>query len=171
MFEKFYPTIYVNSVYDMDFQKLFDEGYRGFMADVDNTLVRHDAPHDEEAVAFFDRIKKIGFKTCIVSNNTEERVKTFAEGVGSDYVFLAGKPDKKGYLEAIEKMGTTCENSFFAGDQLFTDIYGANNAKVKSVLVRPIDKDPIFNIKLKRVGEAIVKPFYKRYARKHPADL
>ena len=71
----------------------------------------------------------------------------------------------KGYLKAMKKMGTTRENTLFVGDQLFTDIWGANNAKLHSILVKPIDKKEEIQIVLKRFLEY---PIIKLYLVKHP---
>ena len=75
------------------------------------------------------------------------------------------------YLEAMRRCGGTKLTTLFMGDQLFTDIYGANRAGLKSILVKPIFLDPEFQIRLKRLGERIVMPFYFRYRKKHPASL
>ena len=53
MLEKFYPGEYVDSTYEIDFDRLYEEGYRGVLFDIDNTLVRHGAPADERACALF----------------------------------------------------------------------------------------------------------------------
>ena len=162
MFHKFYPTVYAPSAYAVDFSKLYKKGYRALILDIDNTLVEHGAPPNEKAVAFFENLREIGFRTCIISNNHEPRVKSFAEGVGSDYIFDAGKPSRKGYEEAMRRMGAKKEETLFMGDQLFTDIFGANRAGIKSILVKPIKIDPEIQIRLKRIGERIVLPFYLR---------
>ena len=67
--------------------------------------------------------------------------------------------------------GGTWENTVFMGDQLFTDVWGANRAGVRSILVKPIQKDTEIQIRLKRLGERVVLPFYFRYRRKHPKEL
>ena len=41
MFKKFYPYAYVESVFVIDYQKLYEKGYRGLIFDIDNTLVHH----------------------------------------------------------------------------------------------------------------------------------
>lgn len=171
MFRKFYPTVYVSSAYAVDFSKLYQKGYRALILDIDNTLVKHGEPPTEKALAFFDELRAIGFSTCIISNNHEPRVKSFADAVESDYLFDAGKPSRKPYLEAMKRCGGTKGNTLFMGDQLFTDIYGANRAGIRSILVKPIFLDPEFQIRLKRFGERIVMPFYFRYRKKHPASL
>ena len=171
MFLKFYPTIYAKSAYIVDFQKYYNEGYRALILDVDNTLVEHGAPPNEQAVAFFDKVRKIGFKTCIISNNHEPRVLPFAMAVDSPYIYDAGKPKRKGYLKAMKICGSTNKNSIFMGDQLFTDIWGANRVGMRSILVKPIKYDTEIQIRLKRLGEKIVLPFYLRYRRRHPTDF
>ncbi len=171
MFKKFYPTIYAESAYIVDFQEIYDKGYRVLILDVDNTLVEHGAPANDQAIAFFDKVRKIGFQTCIISNNHEPRILPFATAVASDYIFDAGKPSQKGYQKAMKLCGGTLENSLFMGDQLFTDIWGANRAGLKSILVKPIKYDTEIQIRLKRLGEKIVLPFYFRYRKKHPASL
>lgn len=171
MFKKLYPTIYAESAYIVDFQKYYNKGFRALILDVDNTLVEHGAPADERAKEFFKKMREIGFRTCIISNNHEPRIKPFASIVGSPYIFDAGKPGTKGYLKAMEICNSTRENSIFMGDQLFTDVWGANRAGIPSILVKPIKNDTEIQIRLKRLAEKIVLPFYLRYQKKHPGDL
>ena len=161
MFKKFYPREYYSSTFVIDFEKYYEEGYRGLLFDIDNTIVGHDAPYDENAVHFFDRLKKTGFKSCLVSNNSDARVRPFAEGVGCEYVCNAKKPDPSGYIKAMELLGCDTANTLFIGDQLFTDIWGANNAGVYSILVRPLGGEILTRIKIKRKGEKVVLFFYK----------
>ena len=53
MFERFFPDRYVASTYVIDFEKLYEQGFRGLIFDIDNTLVPHGAPADERAVGCF----------------------------------------------------------------------------------------------------------------------
>ena len=106
MFKTFYPDEYVASTYVLDFEKMYREGCRGLVFDIDNTLVPHGAPADERAICLFDRLRSIGFDTCLISNNQEPRVKPFAEKVQSKYVFNAHKPSTKNYIKAMELMQT-----------------------------------------------------------------
>ena len=39
MFEKFFPDEYLGSTYKIPFEKLYEQGYRGVIFDIDNTLV------------------------------------------------------------------------------------------------------------------------------------
>lgn len=165
MFKMFYPDDYIASVYVIKFEELYQKGYRGLIFDIDNTLVPHGAPADERAIQLFERLRKIGFATCLISNNQEPRVKPFAEKVGSQYVFDAHKPSTKNYKKAMELMHTEEETSIFIGDQLFTDVWGAKRTGIRSILVKPIYKKEEIQIVLKRYLEKVVLYFYKRERR------
>ena len=140
MFDVFFPDDWVDSTYDIDFDRLYEQGYRGLLFDIDNTLVPHGAPADDRAKELFSRLHGLGMKTALVSNNGEERVRPFAEKVESIYLYKAGKPKKDGYEKAMQQMGTDTENTLFVGDQIFTDIFGGNRAGLDTVLTEPIDK-------------------------------
>lgn len=162
MLKTFYPDDYIASTYVIPFEELYKKGYRGLIFDIDNTLVPHGAPADERAITLFERLRKIGFDTCLISNNQESRVKPFADRVGSKYVFDAHKPSTKNYKKAMGLMKTSKENTLFVGDQLFTDIWGAKRTGMKSILVKPIHPKEEIQIVLKRYLEKIVLFFYKR---------
>ncbi len=162
MFDMFFPDQYVASTYVIDFEKLYGEGYRGLIFDIDNTLVPHGAPADQRAVALFERLKKMGFRCCLISNNQEPRVKMFNREIQVDYVYDAHKPSTKNYVKAMEIMGTDRSNTLFIGDQLFTDVWGAKRAGIRNILVKPIHPKEEIQIVLKRYLERIVLYFYKR---------
>ena len=162
MFDMFFPDRYAVSAYVIDFEKLYERGYRGVIFDIDNTLVPHGAPADERAVRLFKRLKEIGFACCLISNNQEPRVKMFNEKIQTDYVYNAHKPSTKNYRKAMEIMGTDMDTTVFVGDQLFTDVWGAKRSGIASILVKPIHPKEEIQIVLKRYLERIVLYFYKR---------
>ena len=166
MFQNLYPDEDVDSAYQIDYQKYYDQGYRGILFDVDNTLVEHNQPVTLVAIELFQTLNEMGFKTCIISNNRDERVKPLAEALESDYVYKAGKPSARGYVQGMEQMGTTPETTLFIGDQIFTDIWGAKKAGIYSILVKPIDKKEEIQIVLKRRLEWIILYFYKKTMKK-----
>ena len=157
LFSNMYPDEYFDSAYDIDYKKMYDNGYRGVIFDIDNTLVPQDAPADERSISLLNELRRIGFKVMILSNNKQPRVKKFAEAFDFhlDNICRAGKPSRKGYNRAMEHMGTTKENTFFVGDQLFTDIWGANRSGMHSILVKPMDPREEIQIVMKRKIEKI----------------
>ena len=166
MFQRFYPGEYVDSTYGIDFEGLYREGYRGIIFDIDNTLVPHGAGADERAKALFGRLKELGFSCCLLSNNKEARVKMFNDDVQVEYIYDAHKPSTANYRRAMELLGTDETSTVFVGDQIFTDIYGANRAGIRTILVKPIHPREEIQIVLKRYLEKIVLFFYRRKVKK-----
>ena len=166
MLERFYPGEYVDSTYEIDFDRLYEDGYRGVIFDIDNTLVPHGAPADERACALFAHLKELGYHCMLLSNNKEPRVKMFNDAVQVSYIYKAGKPNPANYRKAMEQMGTDEKNTLFVGDQIFTDVYGANRTGIRTILVKPIHPKEEIQIVLKRYLEKIVLFVYRRKCQK-----
>ena len=82
MFQNLYPDEEYRSSYEISYESYYQKGLRGILFDVDNTLVEHDQPVTIEAIALFEKLRKIGFEVCIISNNKEPRVKPLADTLG-----------------------------------------------------------------------------------------
>lgn len=162
MFERFFPDDYVKSTYVIPFEKLYEEGIRGVIFDIDNTLVPHGAPADKRAEELFAKLKRIGISSCLLSNNQEPRVKMFNKNINTNYIFNAHKPSVKNYEKAMKIMGTDKSSTLFVGDQLFTDVWGAKRTGIRNILVQPIHPKEEIQIVLKRYLEKIVLHFYKK---------
>ena len=111
-------------------------------------------------------MKELGLKTCLLSNNREPRVKSFADQVKSPYIYKGGKPGAKGYKKAMGIMGTDIKTTLFVGDQFFTDILGANRLGIQTVLVKPINPKEEIQIVLKRYLEKPVLYCYRKSLKK-----
>ena len=90
----------------------------------------------------------------------------FNDAVQVQYLFKAGKPGKAGYEQAMKKLGCNTGNTLFVGDQLFTDVWGANRTGLYSILVKPINPKEEIQIVLKRYLEAVVLMFYRKRLKK-----
>jgi len=166
MLRRFYPDSRAKTTYDIDFAALYDEGFRGIIFDIDNTLVEHDAPADDRAKALFARLKELGFQTALVSNNKEGRVASFNKDIGAVMVWKADKPARRGYEEAMRRMGTDKTNTISVGDQLFTDIWGAKRTGIRTILVGQLARHEEIQIVLKRILERVVLHFYEKDLRR-----
>lgn len=167
MRKSLYPCEYKNSTYEIDFQHWRNKGYRGVIFDVDNTLVPHGAPADARAKKLFEDLQEMGFSCVLLSNNKEPRVKMFCEAVtNATYIFKAGKPKRGGYEQAMQRMGTDRDTTLFVGDQIFTDVWGANRVGIYTILVKPIHPKEEIQIVLKRYLERIVLHFYLKKEKK-----
>ena len=162
MLKQFYPDEWYVSSWCIDYAELYEAGYRGVIFDIDNTLALHGGPPPQKTMELFAQLEALGMKACVLSNNKEPRVKSFADKVGCFYIYKANKPSIKGYERAMAEMGTDHSNTVFVGDQLFTDVYGARRTGIRSILVQPIDPHEEIQIVLKRYLEKIVLFFYKK---------
>ncbi|MCC8029639.1 MAG: YqeG family HAD IIIA-type phosphatase [Lachnospiraceae bacterium] len=167
MFQRFYPDIYVDSAYRIDYDSLYADGYRGLIFDIDNTLVPHGAPADDRTKTLFAHLKELGFGCCLLSNNKEPRVKMFNDDLHLHYICEAHKPSVENYEKAMELMHSDRDSTIFIGDQIFTDIYGANRTGIPSIMVKYIYWKEEIQIVFKRILEAVVLLCYRRYRKKH----
>ena len=134
-------------------------GIRGLILDVDNTLAVHDDPVPAKGVPeWTDTMKKHGISLVIASNNHGERVISFAERLGIKCLCDCGKPLRRGYTKALALMELQPGETAAVGDQLFTDIWGANFSGIRSIYVKPIKPEGRKHrfIRFKRILE---KPF------------
>lgn len=139
MFEKFMPALRVDTVYDIDLDDLYAKGYRGIVTDLDNTLVgARDPLATPKLVAWFENVKRKGFKLVIVSNNNMNRVSSFAAPLNIEFVHKARKPSSSPFRRALTILGLKAEQTIMIGDQLMTDVYGGNRMGLFTVLVLPI---------------------------------
>jgi len=160
MLKKYYPYGYVKSVFSINYNKLYDKGYRGIIFDLDNTLVHHGDNSNEEVDNLFKKIQDIGFKTIILSDNDSERIERFLKNIDSMYISEAGKPNIHGFNKAVNMLGIDKSKCIVIGDQVFTDILGANKSGIDSILVKFIQIDENEKIGKKRHVEKIILKFY-----------
>ena len=165
MLSFFYPKEYVPSVFAIDYEKLYEKGYRALIIDIDNTLVPHGADSTPEIDALFASIHAAGLRTMILSNNSEERVQRFLRNIDSDYVYDAHKPQPSGYRAAVRKLGLKKKEVVVIGDQVFTDVLGANLTGLDSILVAFIRKPGETRIGKRRTVEQFILRCYARSAR------
>lgn len=127
---------------DITPQKLKELGIRGLILDLDNTLTTHDNPVPADGILeWLDCMKKNNIRLMIVSNNHPPRVKPFADMLGLDFVSEGRKPLTKGFREASQKMNLPKKQLAAVGDQIYTDVLGANLYGIKMLYVQPIEHE------------------------------
>lgn len=159
MFSKFKPDFISTSSYTIDYEKLYAEGIRGVIFDIDNTLVAHDAPSNEEADELLKKLDSIGLKVFLLSNNDEDRVKLFLADKKIDYIYKARKPETANYYKALEIMKLEKNQVVAVGDQLLTDCMGAKNSGIVFYRVGILDPNEPVHIRFKRAIEKIIELF------------
>ena len=126
----FCPQGFAPDVWAIDFAALRRAGYEGLLFDVDNTLVPHGADPTPETDALFAELNRLGFRCLILSDNGPDRLRRFLKNVDADFIDNAGKPRKRGYREALRRLGLPPEKVVMIGDQVFTDVLGANRCRI-----------------------------------------
>jgi HAD superfamily phosphatase (TIGR01668 family) len=150
----FKPTYSLKSITQISPEMLAKMGAAGLLLDIDNTLTTHDNPVPGEGVLeWIELMKANGIRLILVSNNHFDRVKPFAEIFGLDFTYDSKKPLWSGLKRAVAKLGLNKKNTIVIGDQIFTDILGANLFGVKSILLEPIELETTRFFRLKRYCE------------------
>ena len=153
----FKPKICIQNVLSIDREFLENNGIDALILDLDNTLSLHGAPAAEHGIPeWLDKMRELGVRMMVVSNNTGKRVAPLAAKLGLDYTANGAKPLTFGLNKALKKLGTDRERTAVVGDQIFTDVMGGNFAKMPTILVEPfhIEKGVLF--KVKRAAESLV---------------
>lgn len=158
-----YPKLYVDNVKEITFELLQQNSIKGLILDVDNTLIDYYKNMPAGVEKWCEDLKNKGIKFCIASNsNKKEKVKEVSKKLDIPYIYFAKKPLKMGLNKAKNIMGLESKEVAVVGDQIFTDVLGANRCKMFSILVNPIEEKDIFITVIKRPIENLIKNNYKK---------
>lgn len=163
LLKQFLPSAYVKSVLDIKPEELVNDGFKGIITDLDNTLVEWDrADATEDILAWFRSMQDAGLKITVVSNNHMDRVARFCDPAGIPYICDARKPMKKSFRKAVRALGLRRNEVVMIGDQLMTDILGANRAGLNSILVVPVASSDARITQFNRAVERRIMAYFKR---------
>ena len=153
----FKPTFWLKSVLSIDEKFLKKNKVKALILDMDNTLSMHGDPKAEAGVEeWLDKMRKLGIKMRVLSNNTNRRVKPLARTLGLEFTANGAKPLTFGVNRAVKAMGVRKRETLVVGDQIFTDILAGNLAGIRTVLVEPFHLENRWTFKLKREVEKLV---------------
>ena len=141
--KKFIPSEFHDTFFDINFNDLYQKGYRVILTDLDNTLITYEEfTATQRIIDKLDSLREIGFEVIIISNNHPPRIAKFLEGIDYKGIGNARKPLTGGIIKALD-LGSRdyyLDEVVIIGDQLMTDIYGANRYGAYSILVNPIKR-------------------------------
>ena len=160
------PTVALKNVTDITPELLKELGVDSMLLDVDNTLAPPTEKVPYEGVQeWIDKIKESGVSVVICSNNFRKRIEPFADSVGLDCVAMSMKPFPFGFNKAKDKLHEKPRSVVVVGDQIYTDVLGANLAGMRSILLQPRSYEPGITIIIRRALEkGIRKKLYKEGA-------
>lgn len=160
----FKPTFWLKSVLMIDEDFLRENRVEALVLDLDNTLSMHGDPVPEEGVEdWLDKMRGLGIKMRVVSNNTNRRVAPLAARLGLEFTANGAKPLTFGITRAMKAMGAERAVTLVVGDQIFTDIIAGNLRGVRTVLVEPFHLEKTWTFRLKRRLESVV--FHRDYSK------
>lgn len=162
--DKFIPDIYQKSIYTIDYKKLKKNGIKCLLFDLDNTCVSYKTKEPDRRLKELFAMLQNDFKVIIISNSNKKRLRPFKEKLNVDTAYSAHKPFKKKYQRILELYHLGVSEVACIGDQLLTDILGANRMEFTSILVNRIAKYEVITTRINRVFEKII---LRRLAKKH----
>lgn len=162
MYSLFRPTALKEKVTDLSPDFLSGLKVRALLLDVDNTIASYTSHRPVPGAAEWARsMTEAGFRVIIVSNNYKKRVSAFAAEFGLDFISFALKPLPFGYLRAAARLQMKSSECAIVGDQIFTDVVGANLCGMKSVLLKPIEPENGVTFRARRYFEKGLREKYE----------
>ena len=148
------PTICAKNILCLNAEVLHKMHIKALFVDVDNTLSTHGSqlPFDG-SIKWTQNIIKQGIEIVIISNNYKSRVSPFAQKYNLPFISFAMKPLPSAFLKAKKILNNSKNKNkecMAVGDQIFTDIIGANLCNMQSALLEPIEEEKSFLLKTKR---------------------
>lgn len=136
------PDEYRRSVRSIDLQSMRCRGYYGLILDLDNTLVAWGSEDEpgEPIQMIVREAESLGFQVCLVSNNFSDRVQRMSDSLGVPGIPGAQKPRRRAFRKALQLIEVPRHKTVMVGDQLFTDVFGANRMGLYTILVQPINQ-------------------------------
>jgi len=166
---KLLPKLYLDSIKNIDIQKLKEEGIKVFFCDLDNTLSPYDVKYPGNDIIQWVRMaKENGITVYIISNNSKKRVTNYCEKLKIEFIYCALKPLTICYRKACKQLGVKPTECCMIGDQIFTDVWSANKAGVYSILVKKISDKESTLTKFKRRME---KRILERYENERKSSV
>lgn len=148
------PTIYVKDIYSINYKKLKDNHIKYLLFDLDNTICDNKTKVlPVKAYDLFNTLKKENFTIFIISNSWYFRVRRFTKKLKVQGYSFALKPFTNVYKKIIKKNNINIQEMAAIGDQIYTDIIGANKMNITSVLVDRISNKESILTKINRIRE------------------
>lgn len=155
----FKADIKKQTVWDIRVDELLEMGVRAIAVDADNTTsydgTTEPLPFSHD---WIKELKAAGIPVVLLSNAATERAQVLAEQYDIPVIGMALKPLPVGYLRAALKLRLPPSKICMVGDQLFTDILGANAVGYKSIYVYPYQPETrnVVSYKIKRIAEKAI---------------
>ena len=160
----FIPDVYQKSIYTINYKKLKKNGIKCLLFDLDNTIAPYKVTEpDVKVKELFARLEE-DFKVIIISNSPKNRIRPFTEKLNVDCAYSSKKPFKTKYKKILELYNFKIDEVACIGDQILTDILGANRMGFTSILVNRVAKYETIFTRFNRFFEKFI---LKKLAKKN----
>ena len=159
----FYPKSYFKNILEIDMNFIEKNNIKAILLDIDNTMIDTDNNILEGLEDWVEEAKKHGIKFCSLSNtNKKKKAEKMSKKLEVPYIYFAKKPFKFGFNRAKKIVQENSENIAVIGDQILTDVLGANRSHMYSILVEPLAEKDIFVTRFNRLIERQILKKYKQ---------
>lgn len=152
------PVEAYHTLWEIELEKLVQAGKKLVLIDIDNTLLPwRSEEFPPESLEWLQRGRALGLEFCILSNTRNtERLQRLSERMGVPFMQGKFKPSRMMYRAALDRFGVAPEQAVMVGDQLFTDVLGANRAGIEAIWVKPMTSREFVGTRVNRIAERLV---------------
>lgn len=149
----FLPDMILQDLTQITPELLRSRGVDTLLLDFDNTIVPYTTNEPTpEMAAWLRAMQASPVQLLVVSNSKKPRVQVFCRKYALPCITHARKPFQKGIREALRTFSLRPETTALVGDQIYTDVLGANCGGLTSILISAICNHN-FLLKLRHVAE------------------
>lgn len=154
--DMFIPDMYQKSIYHINYDKLYDDGIRCLLFDLDNTMVPYgELEPSKKLIDFIEDLKDMGFRIIIFDDASKKRLLPFKKILNVDCAYNAKKPSEDKFMKVIENFKLDLPELAIIGDELRSDVFGGNRIGIKTILVNPIS-----------TSDSLKTRFFRRFEKK-----
>ena len=147
------PRLILPKLTDITPELLKQRKIRLLMMDFDNTILPYTSTTPTpELLSWLRKMKEGGIALCVVSNSKKDKARKFCGLHGIGCITHSKKPFSRGIRQCLEEHGVKPSQAALVGDQIYTDVLGANCAGATSILVKPLHLHNIW-LKLRHAAE------------------
>jgi HAD superfamily phosphatase (TIGR01668 family) len=155
------PDAVFDGLQHIDLEFLKGHHIKGILLDIDNTLFDMSYYLSEDIINWVKSAKEKGFSILVLSNTYhKEKFEIIKSNLDIEIISFAKKPSKSGFLRAAKQMKLKNDEIAMIGDQIFTDVVGANRVGMFSIYVKPINKKEYWYTAWKRPIEKMILKHY-----------
>ena len=148
------PNIYQKDIFSINYNDLKKKNIKNLLFDIDNTIVAGNLKTlDNKTIDLFNKLKEENFNIYIITNALKRRAIIFSKILDVKTYHFSMKPSPRNYNKILKENNLNIKETAAIGDQIYTDVLGANKLGILSILVDPVSKHEFIITKINRIKE------------------